>query len=285
MSLEQNDIDRMVQTYREDFTPDVERGLRQLHGRLTPVRQLTPRARRWPRLAAAAAVALLVIASLFLFRDQRVTLTTDGQALAEHVLPDGSTVVLQEGSRLSYDADAFNIDDRQLVLEGQAFFDVAHDAGRPFVVSHGNSAVRVTGTAFNLRAAGSEMEVEVSEGTVVLQHAGSEVPVAAHRAAHVTRAGDIAQEAAPNLNHQAWRTGILTFDHTPIDEVLTFFRDNWGVECGWADGTTCDYAVSGSFRGTDVPSVLSDIAQLGGLELRSTGDDATPFELSGPCSK
>lgn len=66
-------------------------------------------------------------------------------------LPDGSTVLLNEGSKLDFGND-FNTGSRQVVLTGEAYFDIKHDERRPFVVHTGKVYTTVLGTAFNIRA-------------------------------------------------------------------------------------------------------------------------------------
>ncbi|MBB4078145.1 transmembrane sensor [Lewinella aquimaris] len=284
MRLDHKDIDRLVSTYREDFTPDVEKGLRRLHGRITPVRQLRPHSRQTYLFGAAAAIALLV-AFFFLFigtGNQQLLVNHTGAPLAFD-LPDGTRIVLQQGSEAGYNADEYNLETREVQLDGQAYFEVRPDADRPFLVANGDSELRVTGTAFNLRTEGNVMEVEVSEGSVTLEQAGERIAVAALECGLAEAGKPLRHAASPNLNHHAWRTGELKFDHTPISEVIGYFHDNWGIECTWAGAKECDYAVSGNYQGGDAGAVLEDIAKLGGLTLTATSTDGKHYELSGPC--
>lgn len=82
-------------------------------------------------------------------------------------LPDSSLVWLNAGSTLKYSSD-FNVTDRQIQLEGEAFFEVARNQDKPFIVSTENAAVKVLGTSFNLKAYPEENVVEttVSSGIV-----------------------------------------------------------------------------------------------------------------------
>lgn len=66
-------------------------------------------------------------------------------------LPDGSTVLLNGGSTLSI-TPAFNQVNREVSLEGEAYFDVAQNAGKPFVIQAGDMCVKVLGTTFNVKA-------------------------------------------------------------------------------------------------------------------------------------
>lgn len=288
MRLNRNDIDRLVSTYREDYTPDVEEGLSHLRERIVPVRQLHPQPRqgfsRWLPLAATAAAVLLLIVFLF-SGDGHVHLDNPDQPLAVYSLPDGSKVTLQQHGRLSYDPDTYNTDSRSLELAGQAFFEVAPDRQRPFLVSNGRSQLRVTGTAFNLRSGDALLEVEVSEGEVVLQQGDERIRVAARESARAIPGQPLTHQAAPNLNHHAWRTGELRFDRTPISEVLRLFDANWDIECTWSENEACQYTVSGHYRGGDAGAILADVAKLGGATLRALDDSGKKYELSGPCSE
>lgn len=275
----------MVMQYREEYTPDTERALRRLHDRIGP--RVRPLPKRRPRIlyAAAAAVSLLILATVAVLvsRDSLTQLANNGTESAEYTLPDGSRLVLQSGSQLAYDAEAYLTDGRNVTLDGQAYFEVEHDASLPFTVRHGQSQLRVMGTAFNVRAHRTEMEVEVSEGSVVLFRDDEEIVLGTKECGIAREGQPLKQTEAPNLNHHAWRTGTLQFDRTPIREVLGYFRDNWHFDVRWGDGTPCHYTVSGRFSGADAGAVLADIAKLGGLRVQPIGEDGKSYELLGDC--
>ena len=287
MPLDHTEIDRLATTYRATYTPDVEAGLSRLHDRLgLPVRNTSVRRLAIFRLSAAATVLILLAAGAFwLLQDPMVHLANTESETTSYPLPDGSVVTLQSGSELTYHPDLYNVDNRLVTLNGQGYFEIASDAVRPFIVQNDQSLLRVTGTAFNLRTDKSTMEVEVSEGAVELSLDGYKVVVAAHESA-LARAGEpLLPKPAPNLNHHAWRTGDLTFEHTPLSEALTYFYDNWGIECTWASGQPCDYPVSGSYTGGNAGAVLRDLATIGGLTVKAVGTDGKHYELSGSCGQ
>lgn len=76
-------------------------------------------------------------------------------------LQDGSTVLLNNGSRLVY-PDAFNGKTREVTLVGEAYFDIKHDESRPFIVHAGEVNTIVLGTAFNIKAYPSQKEIIVT---------------------------------------------------------------------------------------------------------------------------
>jgi len=138
-------------------------------------------------------------------------------------LPDGSRVALNFDSALQV---RYYPRRRETVLaRGEAFFQVAADARRPFSVDSGASQVRVLGTAFNVRAAPPELIVKVLEGrvevrpdrrrpgTAVLQ-LGARSGVAIDPATGTHRAVAAVPEAVGD-----WRNGQLVFEQTPLREV------------------------------------------------------------------
>ncbi|MEO0731221.1 MAG: FecR domain-containing protein [Bacteroidota bacterium] len=282
-------IDQLASSYGNDFTPDVEAGLRRLRRGLdTTVRTLPsrqqrtitarPGRRRW--LGIAASLLVLATAGFLFFPDGGEVLANNTDAPLTRELADGTRVVLQQGAELRFAAD-YNETERRVTLAGQAYFEIAKDATRPFLVRHTDTELRVTGTAFNLRVSGEEMEVEVNEGSVELIQAARTVAVKA-RECGLAKAGQPARmKPAPHLNHHAWRTGRLFFDDVPLSDVLETLRNNYGVEIRGAEN--CDYPISATYRDEQPAAILEDVAKLGGIEVTTDPDGV--FLLSGRCDR
>ncbi|WP_273444963.1 FecR family protein [Neolewinella agarilytica] len=282
-SLSDKKIDQLVSAYGEEYTPDVEQGLQKLHARLgmeqkeTTVRQL-PR-RRW--LSVAAAILLLCSAAYFLFPGQEtVVYANSGESPMEVKLADGTVAVLQSGTTLSHDP-AYNEVDRRIQLDGQAFLQVQKDKSRPFFVASTATELRVTGTAFNLRIAGEELEVEVSEGSVELTRENEKLAVTANQCGLSRKGKTLQLMEAPNLNRHAWRTGKMVFEDASLAEVLEAMRTNFGFSVKGNKG--CDFPVSGSFSTDNPVAILETIAKLGGGELETSGSSGQAFRLMGIC--
>lgn len=142
---------------------------------------LKQRWRLWTPIAASIAV-LLAVSSWFIFQsaEEQVTfcftyLTENNKA--EFNLEDGTTVTLNKNSRLSY-TNFYGKEERVVVLEGEAFFDVKKDSVKPFIVSVANDRMRVKvlGTRFNVNAYPSESDIHTTlvEGAVLLQFTDAE---------------------------------------------------------------------------------------------------------------
>ncbi len=77
-------------------------------------------------------------------------------------LPDGSTVFLSPGSRLNYPSTFDGMKKREVYLQGQGYFDIKHNASRPFVVHTGKVETTVLGTAFNIKAEKDDKDITVT---------------------------------------------------------------------------------------------------------------------------
>lgn len=133
-------------------------------------------------------------------------------------------VVLADGSRVRLNTDSavrvrFADTQRRLELvRGEAFFEVAHDAARPFTVSAGDARIRALGTQFDVRRDGDAVRVSLVQGRV--QVGTSERPqlaVLTPNQALTIRGGAVSAAAPTTLTEAAgWTTGRLTFRETPL---------------------------------------------------------------------
>jgi transmembrane sensor len=95
-------------------------------------------------------------------------------ARSEVKLADGTTVILNAGSTLSY-SNRYNLDNRNLILRGEAYFKVSKNATLPLIVNAGNIDIKATGTEFNVKAYIDEgiIETTLIEGTVEISQKGN----------------------------------------------------------------------------------------------------------------
>ena len=89
-------------------------------------------------------------------------ITTKNGSKTNLVLPDGTKVWLNAGSKLSYNSDIFGIELREVSLVGEAFFDVTKNPEKPFVIHTQKMDIKVLGTAFNVRCYPNEKKTETS---------------------------------------------------------------------------------------------------------------------------
>lgn len=199
---------------------------RRLPGEAAPAPQVS---RRRVFAAGAALAAGIAGIGVYTFSGERYG-TTIGE-IRSVPLADGSIAAINTQSRVDVDLKP----DIRLVRinEGEAWFHVAKDSTRPFIVEAGNARVRAVGTAFSVRRRDNGAEVLVTEGTVETWSVGAEatpVRLSAGAKATITPKTDIAPKiaAASEIDRAlAWRGGKIDLaGETLADAVGEFNRYN-----------------------------------------------------------
>lgn len=237
-----------------------------------PIRPFRRRAALWLGLAAAAAA--FALAALWWqpapspLSRQLATASAQRQSLS---LPDGSRIDLHAQTNLRVELDAR--DRRVRLAAGEAYFEVARDPDRPFVVETPAGSVRVTGTAFSVRTSpGGALEVIVREGTVQVRagqatpaplelRAGGRLRAAAGRHEVDTLASDEVDAAL------AWREGQAVFADTPLAEALARFAHYHGRGLV-ADPDAARLTLGGRHRLDDLDGFLASLESV--LPVRAT---------------
>lgn len=203
-----------------------EQSYRKLRRRMGLRRQL-PWMRGAARIAVAAAVmALLAVGAYIMGRGsahdtgdrypQLAQLAAPGQGTLTAVLPDSTTVVLRPGSRIVYDLNSFAAH-RDLMLFGDAYFEVTHDAAHAFTVRCRDAEVQVLGTRFDVHSHDDDLEFEVAlyDGSVKLASAFNY-----HADTLLLRPGEVAKVNKATGGISTMRLAGL--DYSPGDSTLVF---------------------------------------------------------------
>lgn len=195
-----------------------------------------PRARRWsfPRVASYALAAAAAVALTVWVARPSVRIETSKTVAAQR-----SSITLSDGSRVELNArTSFTFEngssERHLHLAGgEAFFTVAKDKSRPFIIDTPSGSVRVTGTVFNVRAnQPTEFEVSVVEGSVQVHPSETAAPGAGTFSLGANDCVTVVDgKAVPHsLSNEeladalAWREGKVVFHNTPLDTALESYR-------------------------------------------------------------
>lgn len=173
-------------------------------------------------MVATVLVAVVLVIGVLAFR------TTGPTRTYQTAVGERSDVRLADGSGLQLDTDSeaaarFEAEERRVTLtRGQAFFRVAHDTTRPFVVDAGDGiTVTAVGTAFDVKRTAQRVQVALLEGTVLVQRAGVELAR--------MRPGSVVEVAVGNglvatrrsvAEATGWRAGRLSFRATPLAEAV-----------------------------------------------------------------
>jgi len=235
--------------------------------------------RDWIRRSAGLAAAIGVVgigAFLYMerfsndqFTQSYVTTAGDEKTLR---LPDGSTIYLNAVSNAHV---RFTPHARDIDLEGEALFDVAKDAQRPFQVRTRDAVVRAIGTQFNVATGATGTRVAVKEGrvqvakarplelvsTTVSRTLSSAEPTSlgAGEAALVVKAGNVERQPAEEaVKALAWREHLLIFDGTSLEEaVAEFNRYQTSMRVRMEDVAPRSHHYSGIFNAKD-PASFAD---------------------------
>lgn len=217
-----------------------------------------PSRRRVLQWAAAACVPGTIGAgSLYHILGNR-TSTARGE-IRNIALADGSTAVLNTNSSIavSMRAKRRTVD----LLEGEAWFDVAHDPARPFEVRSGELVVRAVGTAFKVRSLPEGTHVVVTEGTVAIHRAASvEAPIRLTAGRQLSFARGTMVEASltgAQVEQQlAWRQGLIILDGQTLDVAVAEFNRYNELKLEVIGGKLASQRVYGTFRARD-PEALA----------------------------
>lgn len=135
-------------------------------------------------------------------------------------LPDGSQVWVNSGSSIKYPAN-FNSGKREIFLQGEAFFDVVHDAKRPFIIHTGKVSTQVLGTAFDIRAYGANsMSVTVARGKVSVGTPEKLLSVLTpDQAMNYSLKSGIVSTRHVDASKLKWMNGELSLNNTTLSEA------------------------------------------------------------------
>lgn len=240
--------------------------------------------RIFPWIARVAAAVILVLGFTFIFYQyknlpsdnlnlQTIVQTDDSnQKVVE--LPDGSTVWLNRNSELLY-PELFETDSRTIYLKGEAFFEVTPNKNKPFIVHSGISKTTVLGTSFNLRAYSKEDEVKLTvvTGKVAFTLADDKegvIVTPGDMAMLTNKTMSIEHTLNMDVNFLSWKTRLLSFDDSPISELIKPLERHYGIEIRVQDPKTLSCRFTGDFKKTNIENAIKIIT-------RATG---TSYELN-----
>jgi len=220
---------------------------------------------QWVSRVAAVLLISLLTANLYFVLRERETGREDAmfQIIApsgsrvNFELPDGSSGILNGGSRLNY-AAAFAAN-RRVELVGEAWFNVEKDKQHPFVISANENKVTVIGTSFSLAAWPGDKSTELilEEGKVLFQSpaAGAAVEVEPGQRLF-EKNGHIEQQEVETWKYTAWKEGKLVFRNDSMEELAGRISRWYNVDVEIRGKGMDEYKFRGVFEGDSLEEVL-----------------------------
>jgi ferric-dicitrate binding protein FerR (iron transport regulator) len=239
------------------FATPVSKGKSQAFESLKTRMAETPKAKTvsmnyW--LAAAAVLVIAVVSYVLIQPSKPTELMSENGTVRELSLPDGSKVILNAGSKVTYSERKFD-SNRQLSLAGEAFFEV--QKGSSFIVETTNGSIKVLGTQFNVLSRSNDFRVECQSGKVGVMAAGQYVEIVKGQQAKLA-GGELVKIDLPQNNPvAAWRSGEFSFDNEPIVSIFEELERQFNVKFELPDLKGRFY--SGGFTNKDLNEALAQV--------------------------
>ena len=228
---------------------------------------------KWVRLGLRyAAIALLFLVSGFLMHDlilnqqpQFNIIETASGKQSTLILNDGTRVTLNENSRLIYPTN-FNQDDRSVTLQGEAFFDVIHNAKKPFMVHVQNYTVKDLGTKFDVNAypdriysytslkKGKVQILDNAKGNKILSELQPGTQLAYNR-----KTGDYSVKAIDKNVIAQWLPGKIIIKHKKLTTIAQILSSKYGYTIDVKNINFKNLTYNITIENEPLDEILSDI--------------------------
>lgn len=206
-------------------------------------------------LRIAAAIAVLAVATFVIFQKKGPLSINAVQTIVEakdtvlaKTLADNSMITLNKKSTLTTN---FNDKERRVKLEGEAYFEIAHDIVKPFFIDVKNLEIRVVGTAFNVddRSEFGKVIITVVEGKVLLTGIKSSVFLTkGEKTKYVIATGDFEKTENRSLNFMAYKTKELIYEGEQLSKVVDDISENYGYSVEIISPEIKNCPISGRFN-------------------------------------
>lgn len=247
--------------------------------------EMKPQSNRFKWLTIAAAIILLLFASIVIFQNlnQKTAFIVEATEEVKTVdLSDGSTVTLNQTSSIQF-TDAGKSPKRQVKLKGDAFFDVAKDEAHPFVIHIQNMEIEVLGTSFyvDARENQSEIQVVVESGKVAVRSGDSETILSANEKAIFQKSTQILTKVQnEDANYLALKTKTLVFENTKLEDVVFALNRQFHADISLENDALKDCLLTATYRQDSLSSILTIMEATMGIEVSTTGQQTV---LGGGC--
>ena len=186
-------------------------------------------------------------------------------------LGDGSIIWLNSDSRLEYPL-SFSGAERKVNLTGEAYFEVARDENKPFVVVSGQQSVTVLGTEFNVSAySDGDIVTTLVAGKVMVDPGrdGQVILSPGEQAAYSVDTGSTTVGNVDVRNFISWKDGEISIEKIPFEQILAKLSRRFDVDFELADNDFSDVILKGSFpEGENFETILSMLAKAGNVEFK-----------------
>lgn len=166
-------------------------------------------------------------------------------------LSDGTVVWLNSRTKIEYPA-SFVGDDRKVKLDGEAYFEVAKDKNKPFIVETTKGDIEVLGTKFNIEAYSEDntFAVALMEGAVKVVRENNAYNLRPNQLAYL-KDDKVCIASIEDCNLYRWREGLICFKNESFPNIIKKFEKYYGVNIRIENNAVINYYCTGKFRQSD----------------------------------
>lgn len=191
-------------------------------------------------------------------------------------LSDGTRVWLNSETSIQYPV-AFGAKERRIFVQGEAYFEVAKDANKPFTVQFMSSSVTVLGTSFNIRAYPEEKrsQTTLAEGSVRIYSPGSSMLLKPGEQAEVSAlSGEMVKQEVEVKNFTSWKDGRFVFEQQPLEDIMRTLERWYDIRVIFKDEGAKRISLSGNMkRYGDFSQVMKMLQMTGDVRFELHGND------------
>lgn len=155
-----------------------------------------------------------------------------GEHTSNFTMEDGTVITLNKNSRLSY-SDKYGKDNRNVKLEGEAYFEVAKDSGKPFQVEMNGASITVLGTHFNVKADAESDDITATlvEGSIRFEGAKQNIVMTPNQQLTFSRSTNKVDVKHVDTDpFTFWKDGLLKYKSIPFIELIKELQSTYKVE-------------------------------------------------------
>jgi len=213
--------------------------------------------RTWMRAAAVLVLCSGLALTLYRLNDSgaqtMIVRTTDSPVT--DTLPDGSVVVLNRNSYIAYKSK-FEGNERNVTLQGEAFFTVTPDKTKPFIIDANNTSVTVVGTSFNVKTSVAKTEVIVETGIVQVAKQQKTVKLLPSQKATVEGNSAPAMDSSRDELYNYYRTREFVCRNTPLSRLVAVLNEAYDAHIAAPGAETAAKPINGRFQSTESLDVI-----------------------------
>jgi ferric-dicitrate binding protein FerR (iron transport regulator) len=251
-----------------NFTPDTKDALKKVSEKT----QFLPKTRQFQIsniLWKAASILVLIAGGWYLVNNNIAkkslafsSILTSDTSKTNIVLSDGSHVWLNSNSSFKYPKKFGK--NREVYLEGEAYFEIAHDPAHPFIVHASNTQTRVLGTKFNIRSYPSEkmVAITVSDGKVCfgISENKKATLIPGEKCVYNKQTSNIEKIENDDPNFMSWKTRGFGFHESTLESVFTTLAEVYHFKFHFENTMTKQRELTATFINRPLDEVLKTIA-------------------------